>query len=48
MPSVTLTVTLDESDYAVLLNAAVMSGIGTPEFVKGLITTYLEDNYGPV
>jgi sulfur transfer complex TusBCD TusB component (DsrH family) len=46
MTTVTLTITLDESDYVVLLNAAVLAGMGTPSFVQELVKSYLEDNYG--
>jgi hypothetical protein len=48
MSEVRLTITLEESDYVVLFNAAVEAKMNAPTFVHELIKTYLEENYGAV
>ena len=48
MLNVSLTITLEESVYVVLLNAADEAKMGTSAFVHDLIKTYLEENYGQV
>jgi hypothetical protein len=45
---VSLTVQLDGDEYTALLSAANEAGLGVSEFAAGVISNYLEDNYGAV